>query len=407
MAKETSSNGKKGNVSSTRPPVNARIFGSKLAERLPVNGFGNLSMPQENLISVPGITEHWKGEVERRTHEVKHWGGRSIQQRLMGLVQRKKTSSAFQGADLKDNVQLKDPFDAKARLSLAQKIAKKDVVSSDINRNMLLQATVALEQAEELTPEMLTNYHKIQSVYFTRVLNHCMDLRKQFPDLESLDTVDKIRVKNAKRTQGAIQEYQAYIKSESSKALQALKIPTHKSKIDSQKKKNEVLQSYMNAIKVLKFFPLCLPMTHKLSQLVIKFDPNHPIGYFLQARVHKAEAKYLTIQFTNDYNETVVRKRILGHLNQMVQSYKLAMDKISGKYDGLHLELLDEFVSAVTKFYSDVSKIIGAKASPQFLSGTYKVLMAASSSDAAGTTRIEELLKKTQGVMNQWGVPVN
>lgn len=398
--------GKKLKMGSQKQYVDPRLFGTELANQHPDSGFGSLSIVPENLSQVMGICPHWSGELVLRKNEVLNWENRSLQQRVFGAMKKSRLSSSFYGADLKDTVQLKNPQDALARLNLADKISKKDVVTPDINRNMLLQATLAMELHSEVTPDMLGIYRKIQSTYLNRVTNFCEDIRKQFPDSEDLDPKDKLRLKNANRTRGIVREYHSYIKSEISEALTALKSGVHKTQMDPSKKKNENIQNYMNAIKVLKFFPLLLPMTQQLSQQVVQLDRNHPIGYFLSARVYKAEAKFLTIQYTNDYAETAIRNQINTHLQQMVKSYKDAMDKIKGKYDGLYLELLDEYVSAVTTFYSDVSKIIGAKVRPEFFSNTYRVLMAASSSDSQGSARIEGFIETTRNVMNQWGVPI-
>lgn len=386
--------------------VDARIFGRKLAEQPPDGGFGRLPFLPENLIQVPGITPHWAGELKLRRDEILQWGNRSIQQKILSVVKKSSRTSSFEGHDLKDNVQLKDPYDAPARLNLAYKVSKKEAVSPETNRNMLLQATLALELNDAFLPDMLSLYQKVQMVYFNRVSAQCEDIVRQFPAPEALGTVDKVHRKNAIRTKNMIQAYQSSLQSEVHEAIAAFKNPIAKAQWDSSQKKNMILQNCMNATKVLKCFPLLLPMAYQLSQKVIEFDRQHPIGYFLNARVHKAEAKFLNFQYTNDYSETQVRNQINTHLQHMVKAYKVAMDKIRGKYDGLHLELLDEYVSAVTTFYSDINKIIKAKARPEVFIQLNQTLMAASSSDEAGRTRIEGFIEKNRNLMQQWGIPI-
>ena len=124
-----------------------------------------------------------------------------------------------------------------------------------------------------------------------------------------------------------------------------------------------IFQNAPIIVHYLRYHSLFFPNVHQISDLLVKVDGRHAIGYFLKGRVHMSEMIFQISRYSTGQKSEQQKKDILELFKQVYHYYGHAVKRAGGHYSGgkNEITILTEYVGTLTYFSDTIAKILQIK----------------------------------------------
>ncbi len=371
------------------------ILGKEVNEVGWEEGIEEFTIRFDNFTIIPWIMPHWFGEKNKRIKEIEEFAlsynfmTRALQifthsnknqsasirttgEELLGLLKINRTKLT---QSLKNN-----PKNANLRMQLVSKtlerLLQKPAVSVQEYRTLLLQAITA-NSLGEVSSDSLLLLKKIQDRYYLGSQRICQekiiqnqpqehDVAKRKKEKEKVQALCKAHL-------SIIEADKKYLNTKLRKILETSKTRKFTLRIkdfekwspqmkDAENIKQTLIANVWEAIQIIRCFPLLHQEAQTFADLVIKIDPQNPLGMFFKGYIAIAEADLLMMAYRKGFKSQKKLHKIQSILKTVIQYYEKSLPLIKHNYSPANLNILAEYANAIL-FLHNMGKL--GKPTPQ------------------------------------------
>lgn len=395
----------------------------------PEAGFASLKINVNEIGHIPGLSAHWKFELEKRKKMILETKPTTLKERFSKIIGRSNLPAEASGEELlqwhpstearKLVDQLKaDPKDSFVRLQLVSLIGKSQrEFPNEFYRCLLLQSTVACMLGElNLTGLQIVLF--TQSLYLSKLFQQAQLQIKRLQGFLEKVTADGVQNEQRRTLQQTIDEIKTNMKlikkyqEQTSKAMntqvgnlhcvirldaiQELLFNTRGSETEQETQK-EIMKQACVLMPLLRFIPLLQETAHEWADWMIKLE-DLSVSNFLKARLYLGQMVFEIERYEAGERNQDVQKQIQTAFRDAYKYYGIAVHKVGGDVQSdTDITIHIEYASLIHYFYKTAVSLLKIKVPSDWLKSVLpkaqKALLAAQSKEISNRA---ESIKKLQ-----------
>ncbi len=355
----------------------------------PKKGLSHLEVDELDISHLPGLVDHWDGELKKRKKEILEWTDRTTMQKAMTYLGSNAMPKKVSGEVIAEYCSAvpvtkmvqalkKDPLDYKTRVQLVDFVVRKEQeLPVEAYRELLLQVTVA-NLFNKYSVEGVQVALSAQTTYLKQLQGKCRHSERMWTmqatqhEKSNKNPAPKYNVEVVKpfldRAVQLINRYLNHVMKGADGGKAAFtgiyKVPNLK---DVLLNKNDAKQNvYSNIPPIvhrLRYHTLLSSAADELSELLIKVDKRKSLGYFLKGRLNMSALILGLCRYQEGENTAEDKKEIQRLFKEAFHYYEQAVKNAGGYYKGgsQELTMLLEYVNTLRYFIDTVAKVIRLK----------------------------------------------
>ncbi|MBF0277431.1 MAG: hypothetical protein HQM13_06570 [SAR324 cluster bacterium] len=373
-------------------------------EKNPKKGISHLKIIAEQIENIPGHSPRWEEEIQLRIKEIISFDQKNFMQRTLSVMKRETMTPWMSGEELMKLHPVKNAQKLAEQLKLNPKnvMNRLELVSTVIQskrefavgtyRELLLQACVS-SFLGDLSIEGLKIVLLAQSSYLNKLYSHCRTQQNKIQGyLES----------TSERASGSFKENRLILMKKSreihtnmnlikvyqhslGKAAKTTHSASHLSldlnqlsqslvnQVQSSEGNRDVkiLKSAFLLVQVMRYLPLLHPVAHELSDLLMKYMPDHPIGGLLKGRLAITTMTFAVSRYEAGEQNPEVQQEIQNAFKQGYSYYGIAIRTIGKAKDDMESSILYEYAQTIHYFYNTAKSLLKLKMPQEWLTSSF------------------------------------
>ncbi|MGK5094400.1 hypothetical protein WDW89_20585 [Deltaproteobacteria bacterium TL4] len=414
---------------------NKDLFGGTFNTLSPEKGVMKVKIRAGTTGHVPGMTSHWKFEVETRVQDIKkNAQPPSFVSRALTVFSKRNLSDKASGKELLNlhqapetqklfNQLAMNPLDPRIRGELVWNIAKtKKNLSVESCRVLLIQICVACS-LDPLTTINVNRALKIQAIYLSKLSQFLVkevdNLSLEIEKIQSEASSKPKQVKLTKtrddlrRNNFIIQQYLQSTKNASNE----LKLPDLEIKVQTlltemigsqdlpkgSKSATDLGKVVPMVIQALQNLPALFPLAHKMVDQVIQAKPNGVINYYLKAKLLRNDMDLKIKYYEMGEQTPELRKDIQECFKQTHEVFYMAIKLVPRlNQNRNHVMVLVEYGKLIHYFYRTCLHTLGIRLPRPWLQTIFNKTMEllSTASDNAQASSIIGLIRQDMAEEN-------